>query len=351
MKIIHTADVHLGAEPDLGYPWSRQRKDAVWNTWKALIERVREKKAGLLLVSGDLFHRQPLVRELKEINYLFSTIPDTTVVLTAGNHDYIRKDSYYPEFPWNKNVIGLWGRECQRVSVPGKNLCVYGCSYHSREVPENLYADVRPEGREALHILLAHGGDEKHSPLNLTGLASAGFDYVALGHIHRPQILVRNKIAYSGALEPLDRNDTGPHGYMELTWEAGRLTAEFVPFASCSYLDLKLEVNEGTTQAELEERAYRAMEKAGRENIFRLILTGVRDVHTEFSARRLEQVGKVTEVRDCTRPAYDFDELSRLYAGSLIGEYVDCFSGSDNPVKQKALYYGIEALLEARKEL
>ncbi len=193
MKIIHTADVHLGAEPDLGYPWSRQRKDAVWNTWKALIERAREEKAGLLLVSGDLFHRQPLVRELKEINYLFSTIPDTTVVLTAGNHDYIRKDSYYPEFPWNKNVIGLWGRECQRVSVPGKNLCVYGCSYHSREVPENLYADVRPEGREALHILLAHGGDEKHSPLNLTGLASAGFDYVALGHIHRPQILVRNK--------------------------------------------------------------------------------------------------------------------------------------------------------------
>ena len=45
------------------------------------------------------------------------------------------------------------------------------------------------------------------------------------------------------------------------------------------------------------------------------------------------------------------NELSRLYAGSLIGEYVDCFSGSDDPVKQKALYYGIEALLEARKEL
>ena len=55
MKIIHTADVHLGAEPDLGYPWSRQRKDAVWNTWKALIERAREEKAGLLLVSGIFF--------------------------------------------------------------------------------------------------------------------------------------------------------------------------------------------------------------------------------------------------------------------------------------------------------
>ena len=25
MKIIHTADIHLGAQPDLGFPWSRQR--------------------------------------------------------------------------------------------------------------------------------------------------------------------------------------------------------------------------------------------------------------------------------------------------------------------------------------
>ena len=99
LKIIHTADIHLGASPDLGYPWSRKRKEDIWNTWKRLIERVRLEKADLLLVSGDLFHRQPLVRELKEVNYLFSTIPDTTVVLMAGNHDYIKKGSYYPEFP------------------------------------------------------------------------------------------------------------------------------------------------------------------------------------------------------------------------------------------------------------
>ena len=68
MKIIHTADIHLGASPDLGYPWSRKRKEDIWNTWKRLIERVRLEKADLLLVSGDLFHRQPLVRELKEVN-------------------------------------------------------------------------------------------------------------------------------------------------------------------------------------------------------------------------------------------------------------------------------------------
>ena len=351
MKIIHTADIHLGASPDLGYPWSRKRKEDIWNTWKRLIERVRLEKADLLLVSGDLFHRQPLVRELKEVNYLFSTIPDTTVVLMAGNHDYIKKGSYYPEFPWNKNVIGLWNRECVRVSIPKKNVCVYGCSYYSREVTDDLYQNVRPSGREAFHILLAHGGDEKHSPVNRERLAEAGFQYAALGHIHKPQVLLKNRIAFSGALEPIDRNDTGPHGFMKVICTQEGTTAEFVPFASCSYLDLDFDVKEETTQFELEEWVHKAIRVAGEDNIYRVRLRGLRDVKTEFSARRLEQTGNVSEVVDEARPAYDFTELSQIYEGGLIGEYVDCFAGSEDPVEQKALFYGIEALLDAKREL
>ena len=65
MIIIHTADIHLGASPDPGYPWSRQRQEDIGNTWKRLIEKVRMEKADLLLIAGDLFHRQPLVKELK----------------------------------------------------------------------------------------------------------------------------------------------------------------------------------------------------------------------------------------------------------------------------------------------
>ena len=351
MKIIHTADIHLGASPDLGYPWSRKRKEDIWNTWKRLIERVRLEKADLLLVSGDLFHRQPLVRKLKEVNYLFSTIPDTTVVLMAGNHDYIKKGSYYPEFPWNKNVIGLWNRECVRVSIPKKNVCVYGCSYYSREVTDDLYQNVRPSGREAFHILLAHGGDEKHSPVNRERLAEAGFQYAALGHIHKPQVLLKNRIAFSGALEPIDRNDTGPHGFMKVICTQEGTTAEFVPFASCSYLDLDFDVKEETTQFELEEWVHKAIREAGEDNIYRVRLRGLRDVKTEFSARRLEQTGNVSEVVDEKRPAYDFTELSQIYEGGLIGEYVDCFAGSEDPVEQKALFYGIEALLDAKREL
>ena len=351
MKIIHTADIHLGVSPDLGYPWSKKRKEDIWNTWKRFIERVKLEKADLLLVSGDLFHRQPLVWELKEVNYLFSTIPDTTVVLIAGNHDYINKRSYYPKFTWNKNVIGLWDRECVRVSIPKKNVCVYGCSYYSHEVTDDLYQNVRPSGLEAFHILLAHGGDEKHSPVNRDELVEAGFQYVALGHIHKPQILVKNKIAFSGALEPIGRNDIGPHGFIKVVCTQDETLAEFVPFSSCLYLDLNFDVKEKTTQFELEEWIHKAILENGEENIYRVRLRGFRDVKTEFSARRLEQSGNVLEVVDETHPAYNFTELSQIYEGGLIGKYVDYFAGSDDSVRKKALFYGIEALLDAKREL
>ena len=51
----------------------------------------------------------------------------------------------------------------------------------------------------------------------------AGFDYIALGHIHKPMILKEDQIIYSGALEPVDKNDTGPHGYVK-----GEITASGV---------------------------------------------------------------------------------------------------------------------------
>lgn len=75
MRFIHLADVHLGAVPDRGCPWSKEREEEIWSTFRRVIAGIREDPVDLLFISGDLFHRQPLMRELKEVNYLFSTIP------------------------------------------------------------------------------------------------------------------------------------------------------------------------------------------------------------------------------------------------------------------------------------
>ena len=53
---------------------------------------------------------------------------------------------------------------------------------------------------------------------------------------------------YSGALEPIDRNDLGEHGYIEGTYGEGKVRTHFVPFASRSYQNLLLTVKEGSTQ-------------------------------------------------------------------------------------------------------
>ena len=83
MRFIHIADVHLGAVPDSGCPWSASREKEIWDTFKKVIALAGKEKLDLLLIAGDLFHRQPLVREVRELNYLFSTIPEVQVVWMA----------------------------------------------------------------------------------------------------------------------------------------------------------------------------------------------------------------------------------------------------------------------------
>lgn len=348
MKIIHVADVHWGAEPDLGFAWSKERKAEIPLTFRKVITICRDEKTDLLLIAGDLFHRPPLLRELREVNYLFKAIPDTTVVLMAGNHDYLKKGGYSEAFSWNENVIGLWGKSCERVEIPELDLAVYGCSYHEREIREPLYDEVYPEGDCRYHILLAHGGDSAHSPINKEKLLAAGFDYVALGHIHKPQILAENKMAYAGALEPIDCNDFGQHGYMQVEITGNRVSAAFVPLPVFEYKILEMQVDEETTQFALEEQVGQRIRQMGEKAIYHLHLVGTRERKMEFNLLRLLKLGRIIRVKDSTKPYYDLEELEQKYEGSLIGEFIGRLKDLDG-VEKKALYYGLEALLETKR--
>ena len=100
MKFIHTGDIHWGMSPDSDKPWSRERSQAIRETFEEVIRQAKERDVDFLFIAGDLFHRQPLARELKEVNYLFSTIPSVHVVMIAGNHDRIRANSALMSFTW-----------------------------------------------------------------------------------------------------------------------------------------------------------------------------------------------------------------------------------------------------------
>ena len=91
------------------------------------------------MIAGDMFHRQPLMRELKEVNYLFSKLSVTQVVIIIGNHDYLKKDSYYRTFVWSKNVHVLLDDKVSYVELKNIKTAVYGASYHSKEITGKPY--------------------------------------------------------------------------------------------------------------------------------------------------------------------------------------------------------------------
>ena len=239
MKFIHTGDFHYGMNPDSDKPWSRERAQAVRDSVEKIVTAAKNDTADLLLIAGDLFHHQPLVRELKEVNYLFSTIPHTHVVIIAGNHDFIRESSAVLSFPWSENVTYLSDENLSSVYFPDINTEVYGFSWHKKEITENLLAGIHTRDNGRINILLVHGGDRNHLPFDKHEFADAGFSYCALGHIHKHEILIPDQAAFCGSPEPLDLTETGEHGYYtgEINPVTRRVTSlSFEPCAEAQYI-------------------------------------------------------------------------------------------------------------------
>ena len=344
------------------------------------MEVCNEKKADLLLIAGDLFHRQPLLRELKEVNYLFGTLTHTQVVLAAGNHDYLKRDSYYRTFEWAPNVHMILSSQVTAVEIPGLPLAVYGMSYHVKEICESVYDSAAPEGICRHEILLAHGGDGKHIPIQRKKLLSLGYDYVALGHIHKPcdlddslegvmpkperqseagkdisaggfEAWHRSRMAYAGAPEPVDKNDTGPHGYIEGELTRKGCQIRFVPCAVREYVHMEVPVEKHMTGHELKKRIRTMIEDRGIQNIYKILLKGFRDPDIQFDLTGMDTYGNITDLSDATKPAYDFAKLLKQNRRDILGRYIESLMDyEEDSVEYMALCEGVQALMETRNE-
>lgn len=350
MRFMHIADVHLGSAPDHGFVWAKDRGREMWESFRKCIADANEKKVDLLLIAGDLFHRQPELSELKEVNYLFSTLEKTVVVLIAGNHDYLKPSSPYLTFQWNENVICLFSKECERIRLPELKTEIYGLSYHRQEITEPLYDGIEAEKNEYFRILLGHGGDADHIPINKQRLANAGFDYIALGHIHKPQVYIKNLAMYAGALEPTDCVDMGPHGYIIGDVHRKKVKLAFVETAVRQYRREEIPVMPEDTAFSIREKIAAMIAQEGTQHMYRIILTGQRHPKLRFDVREYMKCGRVLEIVDRTVPEFRIEELRRQYQGQLIGDFIESFgSGPNGIVEEKALHYGLEALLYPEK--
>lgn len=354
MKFIHTADIHWGMTPDSDMPWSRERAQAIKDTFTQIVTRARDMEVDCLFISGDLFHRQPLVKDLKELNYLFSTIPTVHVVIITGNHDRIRSSSALLSFTWCSNVSYFMEEEMTSVYFSEINTQIHGFSYHTTEVRENRIDHLEIPDDRRIHILMAHGGDASHLPFDRNALAASGFSYIALGHIHKPEILVDNKMAYPGSPEPLDKTETGAHGILvgEIDPVSKKVTSlNFVSLCKAQYVPLAVNITTGTTNSELEQKVAQEVERRGRSHIYRFRIRGRRDPDMEFDLENLISKFRIAEIIDESEPQYDFSALFAEHPSDMIGFYIRALEKPDmSPVEKKALYYGINALLRTTDE-
>lgn len=368
MKFIHISDVHLGIVPDAGKEWSKKRAQDIWDSFAEVVLEAGRQQADFLFISGDLFHKQPLKRELREVNYLFEQIPDVKIVLVAGNHDYLQPKSYYIDFEWAKNVFFFSKEDVTSFDFPEDNVTIYGASYWHREIRERLYDNLVVADSSRINILLAHGGDERHIPFSAEQILNRGIDYIAAGHIHKGGWLMEGKALMAGALEPTDCNDTGVHGYWkgEITKTGRRLfdgiratkekaivgddtvqtQVEFYPIHKCEYNHLMIKVTPKTTQYELETQVKEHLREGEEYILYRVFLEGYIEPDMVFDLGRLVQMGQIVDVSVNLFPNYDYGRMVQEQPDSLLARYVVQMNRlPQNEISKKALEYGVNALL------
>ena len=200
MKFIHIADVHWGARPEREQTFGRIREQEIKETFQRVIDHANKQQADLLLIAGDLFDQPPTQQELREVDYLLSRLNHTRTVLIAGNHDHLEPHDVFSQYKWNSEVYLLDGKQRDHISFEDLETTIYGFSYWKNQITKPLYDRMKPDESESsdFSILLAHGGDESHIPIQREALKWSGFDYIALGHIHKPMKVGSELYRYCG---------------------------------------------------------------------------------------------------------------------------------------------------------
>ena len=348
MRFIHIADLHLGSSPEAEFLWGKNRAEEIWDSFAAVIDACNEKEIDLLLIAGDLFDRPPVWADLDRAAKLFARLTATEVVMIAGASDYITEDSPWKTYPWQSWVHMLSDKHCMNVQMGNINTSVHGCSYYALTEGKPYLEDARPDKESEYQILLGYTGDDNHMPADLSELSEKGFDYIALGYEHKASVMQNMHIAYAGSLEPLSVQETGKHGFILGEINEENTTIRFVPFACREYINIKVRLSSDITEDELEEKLTAAINQYGSDNIFTISLEGRYQPKEPYDRARLLALGNVADVKDGTLPDYNLVALLDEHKDDMIGMYLEEFLKEPAGAReQKALYCGLEALLNA----
>jgi len=254
MKILHTSDWHLG---HILYNLDRNKEHEAF--LHQLCELVSTEKPDALLVSGDIFDSaQPSIPAQRLYNRMMIEIarnnPETVIVVTAGNHDGASRQELFSELwdeAFNVKFTGKIGYledgsvdlDKFIVEIPGKGFVIAVPYIYGENYPESTRDDIAPiqdfhqrlldkvaernsAGLPVImmdHLAVAScdisGHDATKARLVFEDLEvlGSGYDYLALGHIHKPQTLKDAAARYCGSPVPVSFDEDYEHSVSIVT--------------------------------------------------------------------------------------------------------------------------------------
>lgn len=251
LKIIHCADLHLGA------PLPADRANDTLLALQLVLETARHRRAELLLLAGDILEADLLKpADLKAVIQLLKHYHEIPMVAVAGNHDPLCPASPWEEIRRETDLLVCAGTE--QVSWRGGRVRLWCTGFNESVQTEAILAgpglarkqEERVAGDRYWDIGLAHAdlnsGSSCYNPLTLEDIKNSGLDYLALGHIHRPSAAPNRAgdtlYAYSGSPIPFHFGDEGPRGVYEVNFSPGEIKAVFLPLSPYAYHRVKCRV-------------------------------------------------------------------------------------------------------------
>lgn len=225
-RFLHTADVHLDSPLKTLALRNPELSDLIGlATRRAFIRAVDlclEEQVDALVLAGDLYDgdqtSMKTARFLAEQLYRLHVAGIRTFII-RGNHDALSKITTELVMP---ESVKVFDSSAEAVAIDrGAGhfpVAVHGLSFARPHAPQSLLRHYPLPVSDAVNIGIMHtslGGSEKHdlyAPCSVADLQQSGFQYWALGHIHKRQVVedAASVIVMPGMPQGRDINEDGP---------------------------------------------------------------------------------------------------------------------------------------------
>lgn len=310
VKFIHTADLHLDTPFKGLSSWnselSKKLKDATFRSFKTIIDQCIGRKVDFLIISGDVFDNEnkSLAARLRfEAELKRLAQKGINAYISCGNHDPFDEDriSEMPDKVYYFNPHTCEYKTFSRGDEPVAD--IHGISFGEAKVKNNLAKKFRlAEKPSPLSIAVLHGcigspgKHEAYAPFSFEDISGKGFDYWALGHIHKSSVVNRANpaVVYPGNPQGRDFGETGEKGCYCVTISEGRdPQLEFIPVHTVRFEDIEIDLTGiGTLddmQSEITDRISAIGERIN--IILRITLKGRTPLHRQLNGKgEIEQL-------------------------------------------------------------